>query len=441
MPSAGGLCFVVGSHNLSPKKANFAHALPFSFLFYYNDVQIFRSWPAISCKKRSPSGPNPLRKGADRLRAKIMAFFQIPSELRQDFWEDAVQKNRISLLVISIMIFGMELFNIARVLFWSSSGLGTRNNRIYFSMYVLLLAAAAFYLLLQRPLRRSPVRVQWGVQYGTILLILLWHVCLNAYDLSRDPNAQTSIFITAILGVAIFIQMPSLFSLLCHGAGYLVFMGLAGSLLSSGDKLNLTITAIVALAVSFTRSHHETVMIAQQQEIRSMNQQLRALLQKDPLTGLLNRTAFQECVEQYQRQETPEGSSLALLMVDLDSFKGINDQFGHPCGDDVLRGTAVKLQDVFPDAIGIGRMGGDEFAVLLRGPFPAGSLEESSRQLAEEISTIHWRGQRLGATCSTGICLTGRLDLPYDRLYGEADRALYQAKTGSKGGCCLRQLD
>ena len=172
-----------------------------------------------------------------------------------------------------------------------------------------------------------------------------------------------------------------------------------------------------------------------------MNQQLRALLQKDPLTGLLNRTAFQECVEQYQRQETPEGSSLALLMVDLDSFKGINDQFGHPCGDDVLRGTAVKLQDVFPDAIGIGRMGGDEFAVLLRGPFPAGSLEESSRQLAEEISTIHWRGQRLGATCSTGICLTGRLDLPYDWLYGEADRALYQAKTGRKGGCCLRQLD
>ena len=57
-------------------------------------------------------------------------FFSVPEELRPAFWQDTLYKNRLSLLVICIMIFGMELFNMARVLLWSSSGLGTLNNRI-----------------------------------------------------------------------------------------------------------------------------------------------------------------------------------------------------------------------------------------------------------------------------------------------------------------------
>ena len=74
-------------------------------------------------------------------------IFQIPPEIREDFWQDTIKRNRLSLLVICIMIFGMELFNMLRVLFWSASGLGTVNNRIYFTMYFLLWMSAAIYLL------------------------------------------------------------------------------------------------------------------------------------------------------------------------------------------------------------------------------------------------------------------------------------------------------
>ena len=78
----------------------------------------------------------------------IGEFFRIPTEIRAEFWQDTLQKNQLSLLVICLMILGMELFNMARVLFWSDSGLGTLNNRIYFSMYCALCLAAVLYLLL-----------------------------------------------------------------------------------------------------------------------------------------------------------------------------------------------------------------------------------------------------------------------------------------------------
>lgn len=63
------------------------------------------------------------------MQKKLSEFLRIPSEIREAFWKDSVQKNTLSLLVICIMVFGMELFNIARVLFMSNSGLGTANNR------------------------------------------------------------------------------------------------------------------------------------------------------------------------------------------------------------------------------------------------------------------------------------------------------------------------
>ena len=116
---------------------------------------------------------------------------------------------------------------------------------------------------------------------------------MNAYDLTRDPAAEFTIFVTAVLGIAIFIQMPSLFSAACLGTGYALFLALAGDALESGEKVNLTITWVVALAISFTSSHHAVISLSQRREINQINAQLRRLLQKDPLTGLLNKKAAQ----------------------------------------------------------------------------------------------------------------------------------------------------
>ena len=83
----------------------------------------------------------------------IRDFLRIPPEIRPQFWQDSIPKDRLSLLVICIMIFGMEMYNMARVLLWSDSKLGTLNNRIYFGMYCALWLAAALHLVLRHLLR------------------------------------------------------------------------------------------------------------------------------------------------------------------------------------------------------------------------------------------------------------------------------------------------
>ena len=365
------------------------------------------------------------------MRKALHSFFVIPREILPEFWQDTLHKNRVSLLVICIMIFGMELFNMARVLFMSNSGLGTLNNRIYFGLYCSLFTAACLSLVLQHALRHASVRTQWAVQFGSVIFFFVWHICLNAYDLLREPDNMSFVYITALLGLAIFIQMPSAFGAGCFGLGHVLFLVLAGPYLSTGVKLNLTFTAIVALAISVTRSHHAMIELSQRQEIQRINTQLQELSQKDPLTGLLNRAAFQSCVERSLRQATEE-ASLALLMVDLDDFKRINDSYGHPCGDFVLQETAYRMKGVFSDAQGVGRVGGDEFMLLLSGARNCAELECQSRRLIREIADIRWKNHPVGASCSMGICISRRGG-SYDALYREADSAMYEAKRNGKG--------
>ena len=363
------------------------------------------------------------------MKGKLTEFFRIPREIRRDFWEDTLQHNRVSLLVICVMIFGMELFNMCRVLFLSNAGLSTWNNRMYFGMYCSLFLVAALYLGLWHFLRRWPCRVRWAVQYITVLCMLLWHGGMNAYDIHRDPQAGTSIFVTAVLGLAVFIQMSPAFAFLAYGAGYGLFAALAFPVLESGDQLNLTITSIVSLAIALTRSHHAVVLLLQRREISEINQQLRALVQQDPLTGLLNKTALQHQAE-YRLSQGPAPAETALLILDMDDFKAVNDRYGHPCGDYILQEVGRKLWEVFPGEA-VGRIGGDEFAVVCSGG--RDSLEQAADKLIREVASLRWKGTDIGVACSVGICLAGRAGVDYQRLYREADNALYQAKNRGKG--------
>ena len=210
----------------------------------------------------------------------LKRFFQIPSEIRAEFWQDTLRKNHLSLQVICIIIFAMESLNMFRVLFRSSSGLGTLNNRIYFTMYLLLWMSAAIYLFLWRLLRRCSPRRRWFAQYGTVLFALLWHAGLNAYDLMRNSDAEITVIVTSMLAISVFIQMPIAHSIVAYGLSYGLFMGLAGGLLSGGRLVNLTITTIVSMAVSMTSFRHAVVTVSQHKKIDKMNQKLQELSEK-----------------------------------------------------------------------------------------------------------------------------------------------------------------
>ena len=368
---------------------------------------------------------------------------QIPGYIRQEFLQETVRKNNFSVWIICAIIIAAELFNIARVVLWSKSGLGTRNNQIYFFIFFILLLLAALWLVLRHPLQRVPVRAQWAVQYVMTSLILLWHLGLNLYDLYRDPTAGTTVLTTALMGLALLIQFPPRYSAALFTVVYLLFRGAMAPLLDTGDQLNLTITFVVALAVSLAYAHHTAVMLQQQKQVVEVNAKLQELVQRDPLTGLLNKTTVECWADQalHSMEHTGRNSGLTLFLVDLDEFKGVNDRYGHPCGDHVLVETAEAMRRVFLDAAGLGRIGGDEFAVLYDRPMTEEQATALGQGLVERLGNIQWQNQPLHVRCSVGVCICTRPRYAYQQLYTETDRMLYRAKESGRGRCCVRQLE
>jgi diguanylate cyclase (GGDEF)-like protein len=162
--------------------------------------------------------------------------------------------------------------------------------------------------------------------------------------------------------------------------------------------------------------------------------QLRQSAERDPLTGLANRAAFDRRYRAMVEDRLNHGHVSALVLVDLDHFKRFNDGFGHLAGDEYLRQVARRLRRVFADAALIARIGGDEFAVLLRAPLSQAQVRHILHRASVTLcKPVRWNGVHLDAGASIGATILGR---PHTRkaseLFAEADAALYDAKTAGR---------
>jgi diguanylate cyclase (GGDEF)-like protein/PAS domain S-box-containing protein len=153
----------------------------------------------------------------------------------------------------------------------------------------------------------------------------------------------------------------------------------------------------------------------------------------DALTGLPNRRALREHIERALAQRAARGDELALLFVDLDHFKEVNDSLGHDVGDALLVQVAGRLQDCMPastDGRGlVARMGGDEFTVLLTASDAASAADRVGYQVLESLSeAFQVAGERVYVSASVGVSLAPRDGLEIEALFKHADLALYEAK-------------
>ena len=186
----------------------------------------------------------------------------------------------------------------------------------------------------------------------------------------------------------------------------------------------LTVISTESLLATISTAFILLAMAKERAELRH-----KTAATKDPLTGLANRRSFfQEAARLMQTSNRP----VALLMIDLDHFKSINDQFGHTVGDDVLRIFAKTASANLRPSDLVGRLGGEEFAVLL----PAAS-QESAWLVAERLrsafaaAAASVSGLSIQATASVGLSI---LDPGQDMstLLDLADQALYRAKAGGR---------
>jgi diguanylate cyclase (GGDEF)-like protein len=229
-------------------------------------------------------------------------------------------------------------------------------------------------------------------------------------------------------------RWPAIFMLFAHGALYLLRTPFGAMLpwLPTTNQMfeSVWLTVLSFEALLFTISI-AFILLAMAKERTEHRHKTAALV--DPLTGISNRRAFLEDGEAQLKRQTTDPRPMAVMLLDLDHFKSINDRFGHAIGDRVLEIFADVSSGCLRRIDLFGRLGGEEFAALLRD-----TTRERALAIAEQIrssfadATREVDGRPVAATVSIGIVISHDAVLDLSALLAQADHALYRAKDGGR---------
>jgi len=187
------------------------------------------------------------------------------------------------------------------------------------------------------------------------------------------------------------------------------------------------------------RNHQLGIEMAERERAEAA---IRHQATHDMLTGLPNRVLFHDRLRTAMQRAPRHGSAFALVLLDIDGFKGVNDQHGHPAGDDLLRAIAGRLNAALRASDTVARLGGDEFALVLEDVSDVDGLLHRCRELGGELAAPYPLEGRRGpfiaqVSASQGIALWAGDARNDEDLIQAADRALYKAKEDGKNRCVM----
>ena len=169
------------------------------------------------------------------------------------------------------------------------------------------------------------------------------------------------------------------------------------------------------------------------ERILALQDELRAQATHDDLTGVLNRGTILEIVQREIAHVTRKGECAGIVLADLDNFKQVNDTYGHPIGDEVLREASRRLSARMRSYDAIGRYGGEEFLMVLPGCEKRNVLDVADRmRAAVSAHPIRTRAGDVTITVSMGVALIEKDSAQFDELIVAADEALYRAKRAGR---------
>ncbi|HEX3164188.1 MAG TPA: GGDEF domain-containing protein [Pseudolabrys sp.] len=340
--------------------------------------------------------------------------------------------------LVSICLFGMYgevpdvvSIDLANALLFTAFAATWTGARVFDSRPVepvYLVTGAVLWLLICRlPILADNLDVRALIASG-IITAYTW---LTAYEFWRGRSE------------ALVSRWPAIFMFFAHGALYILRTPLIAMLPSAAT--NDTLFASVWMTVLSTESLLLTIssafiLLAMAKERTELRHRTAAMV--DPLTGIANRRSFMQDAALMGKQHIADPRPTAVLLIDLDHFKSINDRFGHALGDRVL--------EIFTDAARkstrgsdlIGRLGGEEFAAMLidtnrdKAVEVAERIRESFAQMAQEVD-----GRAVCATVSIGLVHTEAPALDLPELLAQADQALYCAKERGRNRVEVASLD
>ncbi|MEX0941670.1 MAG: GGDEF domain-containing protein [Pseudomonadales bacterium] len=301
-----------------------------------------------------------------------------------------------------------------------------------------LFAAILIWLLLMTSVVKRFIEPSLILTFLAFEAVLLTHV---------DSDEDLLVFLPGFINLIILGHFVGL--RFTHGLGtsVLVLMILIGAVIEKDLDLSILGHAslflipalVVASSVGYTIDKQRRRLFAQVSQMASERVEHEKMALHDPLTDLPNRSLLRERMEQSVARAKRQNGQFAVLFVDLDDFKSVNDSYGHGIGDKVLRALADNLLKQVRGEDTVARLGGDEFVILSEQVIDENSARKAADRIQKAISqpiviNLKERGDEIhiNVTCSIGISLCPRDGDTLDDLISRADHAMYTAKRGGK---------
>ncbi len=283
------------------------------------------------------------------------------------------------------------------------------------------------------------------VQYTALMTILFLSILIVSLD--QLITLSISPFLLACIASGLIFLIKPLYSLIIYLIVYLIYFFMMGitqtevSILLSNRINGLTVSSLgwllsfILWRYSVMNFQQKSYIEYQKQKLEEKNKELKELARLDFLTNLINRRHFEERAREEIGLLGQSNSQICFLILDIDNFKEINDKYGHPTGDALLRKFSALLKSQLKEKDIISRIGGEEFALLLLDTDARQGIlvgEKIRKRVEDEDFIIN--GQTIKITVSIGIAPIRGKSASYREGYRVADRALYNVKARGKNG-------
>lgn len=341
----------------------------------------------------------------------------------------------LSIIAIPLRIFNILLFTSRS---YDTQVLQTWSKGIIISHSVLLIFMIGFFITAHKLKNRTdPNTAMFLLQYIVVAVIMGSGIAIVTIDQLVTTNITPLLIICIVTGV-IFLIRP-LASFIIYVTSYVTYYNLIALTIADPQiLLSNRVNGITAIGIGFLLSiilwRYNYTNITQKRRIEAQQKQLEQMAYYDQLTDLPNRRLLEKLIEREYSSIQRYGHETAIMILDIDNFKNINDTYGHPVGDDILRQLADLLKRSARESDTVARFGGEEFIILM----PRTTVEEGCvfaerlrKLIMEKSFTIG--SDTLQITSSFGVASLNDIDSKtLENYYFAADKALYLAKQSGR---------